>query len=62
MHIGSDRPYEFQSSFKLNVSLLESVDYRATVPWVWFLVPTLVGESGWISWWEATILHTTQFL
>lgn len=62
MHIGSDSPYEAQSSFKLNVSLLESVECRVAIARVWFFVPTPVKESGWISWWEATLLCTTKFL
>jgi hypothetical protein len=58
----SGYPYKAQSSFKLNVSLLESEDCRNVIAWVWSLVPTPVWEISWISWWEAAILRTAKFL
>jgi len=62
LHIASGYPYKAQSSFKLNVSLLESEDCRNVIAWVWSLVPTPVWEISWISWWEAAILRTAKFL
>jgi hypothetical protein len=60
LHIGNDCPYDAQSSFNLNVSLLESEECWSAIVRVWYFIPTPVGKIGWISWWETTILCTVN--
>ena len=48
--------------FKLNVSHLDSLNFRAVIHIVCNLVPRPCGHRGWLLWWEATIHHTLKFI
>jgi hypothetical protein len=62
MLIGPDCQYEANSSFKLNVSLLEFEECRQAVfARVWHLMPFLVRDNNCILCWEEIIQCTTGF-
>lgn len=50
------------SLYKLNVSHLDSPDFRALVHRVWNLVPRPIGDRGWLLWWEVAIRRTVKFM
>lgn len=47
---------------ELNMSHLDSLDFRALLYRVWNLVPRPSRERGWLLWWEYAIRRTVKFM
>lgn len=48
--------------FKLNVSHLESIDFKALVHRVWYLSPQPLGNTRWLIWCDAALCRTVKFM
>jgi len=62
LYLGHSADAPPSSVLKLNVSHLESEDFRALVHRVWKLSPWPLGAQGWILWWEAAVCRTVKFM